>query len=455
MKEGLPVTETKGLMTEGVIWKKILLFSIPLLLGNVFQQLYNTVDSVVVGNYIGGNALAAVGTSGPIINLLVGFFMGLATGAGVVIARYFGARDEKGVHDAVHTTLATTVLGGLFLMVAGVALSPLLLRLIGTPEDILPDSITYLRIYFGGIIAMMIYNMGAGILRAVGDSKTPLYFLIISSIVNIVLDLLFVLVFEMGVAGVAWATLCAQVVSATLTIITLCRVKASYRVNLKDIRIQLSYLKEIIRIGLPSGLQNSIVSLSNIVVQSYINSFGSAAIAGYSTYGKVDAFALMPVMSLSMAITTFTSQNIGAQNYHRVRKGVKTGLCMTCGTAVVLTTGVIIFARVLLGIFTGDQEIIEYGLLTMTYQAPFYVVLAINNTLAGILRGAGKASVPSFIMAANMCGLRIIWLSVMMPLFHSIIVVYLAFSVTWVTTCLCLIFYYKRSHWLERLEMSY
>lgn len=448
------MTQTKGLMTEGVIWKKILWFAIPLLLGNLFQQLYNTVDSVVVGNYIGGNALAAVGTSGPIINLLVGFFMGIATGAGVVIARYFGARDDEGVHDAVHTTLAATICGGLFLMVFGVLLSPLVVELIGVPDNIRADSITYLRIYFGGIIAVMVYNMGAGILRAVGDSKTPLYFLIISSIINIILDLVFVIAFDMGVAGVAWATLCAQAVSAVLTIITLCRVKANYRLTLREISIKLPYLKEIIRIGLPSGLQNAIISMSNIVVQGHINSFGSAAIAGYSTYGKVDAFALMPVMSISMAITTFTSQNIGAKNYTRVRQGIKTGLCMSCGTALVLTTGVIIFARTLLGIFTSDVEIIEYGLLTMTYQAPFYLILAVNNTLAGVLRGAGKASVPSIIMAANMCGVRMLWLFLLMPIFNSIIVVYLAFSVTWTTTGLCLIAYYKRSQWMEKLELQ-
>lgn len=446
------MSETKGLMTQGAIWKKILLFSLPLLLGNVFQQLYNTVDSVIVGNYVGGDALAAVGTSGPIINLLVGLFMGIATGAGVVIARYFGAQDSEGVHDAVHTTLAATFIGGLFLTVVGVLLSPTVVRLIGVPENIMADSISYLRIYFGGIIAMMTYNMGAGILRAVGDSKTPLYFLIISSIVNIILDMVFVIVLDMGVAGVAWATLIAQAVSATLTIMMLCRINASYRVSLRQIRIKMSYLKEIIRIGLPSGLQNAIISMSNIVVQSYINSFGSAAIAGYSTYGKVDAFALMPVMSLSMAITTFTSQNIGAQRYDRVRQGVKTGLCMTCGTAVVLTSLVVVFARALLGIFTSDQQIIDYGLLTMTYQAPFYIILAVNNTLAGILRGAGKASVPSIIMAANMCGVRILWLSILMPIFNSIIVVYLAFSVTWLTTGLCLIWYYRHSHWLEQLE---
>ena len=446
------MSETKGLMTQGAIWKKILLFSLPLLLGNVFQQLYNTVDSVIVGNYVGGDALAAVGTSGPIINLLVGLFMGIATGAGVVIARYFGAQDSEGVHDAVHTTLAATFIGGLFLTVVGVLLSPTVVRLVGVPENIMADSISYLRIYFGGIIAMMTYNMGAGILRAVGDSKTPLYFLIISSIVNIILDTVFVIALDMGVAGVAWATLIAQAVSATLTIMMLCRINASYRVSLRQIRIKMSYLKEIIRIGLPSGLQNAIISMSNIVVQSYINSFGSAAIAGYSTYGKVDAFALMPVMSLSMAITTFTSQNIGAQRYDRVRQGVKTGLCMTCGTAVVLTSLVVVFARALLGIFTSDQQIIDYGLLTMTYQAPFYIILAVNNTLAGILRGAGKASVPSIIMAANMCGVRILWLSILMPIFNSIIVVYLAFSVTWLTTGLCLIWYYRHSHWLEQLE---
>lgn len=448
------MTQTKGLMTEGTIWKKILWFSIPLLLGNVFQQLYNTVDSVVVGNYVGGDALAAVGTSTPIINLLVGLFSGIATGAGVVIARYFGAEDEEKVSRSVHTTMATAIICGLLMTVLGVLISPLVLSLISTPENILADSTTYLRIYFCGILAMMIYNMGAGILRAVGDSKTPLYFLIVSSIVNIIGDLAFVILFDMGVAGVAWATLCAQVVSAVLTVVTLCRRKTVYQLHLNKIAVDTSMLKEIIGIGLPSGLQNCIISLSNIVVQSYINSFGSAAIAGYSTYGKVDAFALMPVMSFSMAITTFTGQNIGAQNYDRVRKGVKTGLIMSCTTAVVLTSLVVIFARPLLGIFTGDQEIIEYGILTMTYQAPFYIILAVNNTLSGVLRGAGKASVPSLIMIANMCGLRMLWLSVMMPLFHTIPVVYLAFSVTWTTTCICLLTYYKKSHWLERLELQ-
>lgn len=448
------MVQTKGLMTEGSIWKKLLWFSIPLLLGNLFQQLYNTVDSVIVGNYIGGDALAAVGTSTPIINLLVGLFSGMATGAGVVISRYFGAQDDRGVHDSVHTTLAVTIVGGLFLTIVGVAFSPALLRLIGTPDNILADSITYLRIYFGGIVAMMIYNMGAGILRAVGDSKTPLYFLILSSIVNILLDLVFVVTFQMGVSGVAWATLTAQALSAFLTIFSLCRRKTNYRVLLRDIRIQLPLMKEIIRLGLPSGLQNAIISLSNIVVQSHINSFGSAAIAGCSSYTKVDGFALLPVMSFSMAITTFTGQNIGAKNYDRIRQGIKTCLKMSCSVAAVLAIAVMIFGKNILGIFTDDPEIIRYGTNMLLFLAPFYVVLAVNNTLAGVLRGAGLSIVPMVIMAGNMCGVRLIWLSIMMPLIHHINIVYLGYSLTWLSTCICLLWYYRRSHWLERIEIQ-
>lgn len=446
------MTKTKGLMTEGVIWQELLWFSMPLLLGNLFQQLYNTVDSVVVGNYIGGNALAAVGASTPIINLLVGLFSGIATGAGVIISRYFGARDDKGVHDSTHTALAATVIGGVFLTVFGVLLSPLLLRLIGTPEEVMTGSVTYLRIYFGGVMAMMLYNMGAGILRAVGDSKTPLYFLIVSSVVNIILDLVFVVLLQMGIAGVAWATLIAQIISAVLTLWTLMCQKNACRVHLRDIRVDMPLLKEIVRLGLPSGMQNAIISLSNIVVQANINSFGPAAMAGCASYTKVDGFVLLPVFSFSMAITTFTSQNIGAKNYDRVRKGAKTCLMMSGAIAAVLSILVMIFGRHLLGIFSDDPDILYYGTNMLMMLAPFYIVLSVNHTLAGVIRGAGLTMVPMVIMVVNMCVLRVIWLSIMMPLVHSIFIVYLGYSLTWVTTTLCMIWYYLRSGWLARLE---
>ena len=307
--------QNKGLMTEGVIWKQLLLFALPLLLGNLFQQFYNTVDSIVVGNYIGPNALAAVGASTPIVNLMVGLFTGLGTGAGVVIAQFFGAKDEKGVHDGVHTTIALCLVAGVVMGFIGVGLSPAILRLLDTPAEIMEGSVTYLQIYFMGVIALMIYNMGSGILRAIGDSRTPLYFLMVSSVVNIVLDLVFVINVQMGVAGVAWATLIAQVISAGLVLIRLITTKECYRLILKDIRFHKHALLETIRIGLPGGIQNAVVSFSNLIVQYNINSFGAAAVAGCSAYTKIDGFAVLPVMSFSMAVTTFTGQNVGARNY--------------------------------------------------------------------------------------------------------------------------------------------
>ena len=334
--------ENRGLMTEGVIWKQLLLFALPLLLGNLFQQFYNTVDSIVVGNYIGANALASVGASTPIVNLMVGMFTGLGTGAGVVIAQFFGAKDHKGVHDGVHTTIALCLVSGLVMAVVGVALSPIILRLLDTPAEIMEGSVTYLQIYFMGVMALMIYNMGSGILRAVGDSRTPLYFLMVSSVVNILLDLLFVIKVQMGVAGVAWATLIAQAISACLVLIRLMTSTESYKLILKDIRFHKKVLLETIRIGLPGGIQNAVISFSNLIVQYNINSFGAAAVAGCSAYTKIDGFAILPVMSFSMAITTFTGQNIGAKNYDLCGADdalFSAGLCLSGGCAHLLRRG--------------------------------------------------------------------------------------------------------------------
>ena len=349
--------ENRGLMTEGVIWKQLLLFALPLLLGNLFQQFYNTVDSIVVGNYIGANALASVGASTPIVNLMVGMFTGLGTGAGVVIAQFFGAKDHKGVHDGVHTTIALCIVSGLVMAVVGVALSPTILRLLDTPAEIMEGSVTYLQIYFMGVMALMIYNMGSGILRAVGDSRTPLYFLMVSSVVNILLDLLFVIKVQMGVAGVAWATLIAQAISACLVLIRLMTSTESYKLILKDIRFHKKVLLETVRIGLPGGIQNAVISFSNLIVQYNINSFGAAAVAGCSAYTKIDGFAILPVMSFSMAITTFTGQNIGAKNYDRVRKGAKTCLVIALAVTLTLSGGLYLFGEKLLRVFSSDRQV--------------------------------------------------------------------------------------------------
>lgn len=439
-------------MTEGVIWKEILLFSIPLLLGNLFQQLYNAVDSVVVGNYIGTQALAAVGSSAPVINLLVSFFMGLAVGAGVIISRYFGARKKEELHIAVHTSLALTFAAGLVMTLIGVLISPYVLQWVGTPSDVMESSVLYLRIYFLGILSVMVYNMGSGILRAVGDSRNPLYFLIVSSVTNIILDMLFVIVFHMGIAGVGWATLIAQTISAVLTMLLLMRTKEEYQVKLKHIRFHKHMLYEIVRLGLPSGLQNAIVSFSNVIVQSNINAFGSLAMAGCGSYTKIDGFAILPVMSYSMALTTFTGQNMGAKKYDRVKQGAKTGILMSVITIVCISALLLMLGPNVLAIFSSDPTVINYGLYMMHVLAPGYIFLAISHAFNGIIRGAGITTVPMIVMVTCWCGLRMAWILTSVPLFHDIGVVFMGWPLTWIASALWLFLYYRKGKWMTRYD---
>lgn len=443
-------TKQKGLMTEGVIWKELLLFSVPLLLGNLFQQLYNAVDSVVVGNYIGAQALAAVGSSAPVINLLVSFFMGLSVGAGVIISRYFGARNMESLQDSIHTSLALTMTAGIFMTLFGIIFSPTILRWIGTPSDVMSSSVLYLRIYFGGILSVMLYNMGSGILRAVGDSKNPLYFLIVSSITNILLDLLFVIVFDMGIAGVGWATLIAQTISAVLTLLLLIKTKQEYKVTLKKIRFHKDKLIEIIRLGLPSGIQNGVVSFSNVIVQSNINAFGSLAMAGCGAYTKIDGFAILPVMSYSMALTTFTGQNMGAKKYDRVKQGARSGIIMSLLTTIAISTLLLIFGEQVLSIFSDNPKVISYGLYMMHVLAPFYIFLAISHAFNGIIRGAGITTIPMIVMITCWCGMRMTWILASVPIFHDIGVVFMGWPLTWAASALWLFLYYKKGNWMKR-----
>lgn len=445
-------SKNRGLMTEGVIWKEILLFSIPLLLGNLFQQLYNAVDSVVVGNYIGAQALAAVGSSAPVINLLVSFFMGLAVGAGVIISRYFGARKKEELHIAVHTSLALTFAAGLVMTLIGVLISPYVLQWVGTPSDVMESSVLYLRIYFLGILSVMVYNMGSGILRAVGDSRNPLYFLIVSSVTNIILDMLFVIVFHMGIAGVGWATLIAQTISAVLTMLLLMRTKEEYQVKLKHIRFHKHMLYEIVRLGLPSGLQNAIVSFSNVIVQSNINAFGSLAMAGCGSYTKIDGFAILPVMSYSMTLTTFTGQNMGAKKYDRVKQGAKTGILMSVITIVCISALLLMLGPNVLAIFSSDPTVINYGLYMMHVLAPGYIFLAISHAFNGIIRGAGITTVPMIVMVTCWCGLRMAWILTSVPLFHDIGVVFMGWPLTWIASALWLFLYYRKGKWMTRYD---
>lgn len=444
--------KTKGLMTEGVIWKELLMFSIPLLLGNLFQQLYNAVDSIVVGNYIGPQALAAVGSSAPLINLLVSFFMGLSVGAGVIISRYFGARMLDSLEQAIHTSLAFTLAAGIFMTVVGILLSPLILELMGTPEDVMANSVLYLRIYFVGIISVMMYNMGSGILRSVGDSKNPLYFLIISSVTNIGLDLLFVVVFKMGIAGVAWATLIAQTISMILTMLLLVKTKREYKVTLRKVRIHKHMLYEIVRIGLPSGLQNAIVSFSNVIVQTNINAFGSLAMAGCGSYTKIDGFVILPAMSFAMALTTFTGQNMGARKYDRVVKGGKTGCIMSCITTLVISSILLIFGPQVLAIFSNDPVVIDYGLYMMHVLVPGYIFLALSHALAGIVRGAGITTIPMIVMVTCWCGIRMTWILTAVPIFKNIGFVFAGWPISWLISAIWLLIYYRRGKWLKKYE---
>lgn len=442
-------SKQRGLMTSGVIWKELLLFSIPLLLGNLFQLLYNTVDSIVVGNFVGHQALAAVGASTPLINMLIGFFMGVAAGAGVLVSRFFGARKLEELHIAVHTFVAFTFLFGVLMMVAGITLTPLFLQWMGTPADIMDMAVLYLRIYFLGIIPTMLYNSGAGILQAVGDSRRPLCFLTIASVLNIILDLVFVIQLNMGVAGVAWATLIAQTVSCILVAVTLLRSKESYQIIPKKIRIDKPMLMQIVRLGIPSGLQQMIVSFSNVLVMSYVNRFGSAAIAGFSSANKFDNFLGLPVNSFMLAITTFVGQNMGAKQIERVKKGINT--CMFMGIGIVIAIGIpaYLFSDLCIRMFSQEADVIYYGSWMMRTLVPFYSILNIVQVLTGAVRGTGNTTVPMLINVFYYCIIRQVFLAVAMMFVNSIVVVFWSYPLTWTLSAVTLFIYYKRGSWLK------
>jgi len=446
-------TNSKTLLTEGSIWKKMLAFAFPLFLGNLFQQFYNTADSLIVGNLIGSNALAAVSSSGSLIFLLVGFFNGLAVGAGVVIARYYGAREVKELQKAVHTTVGFGILCGFLLMVAGLVLAPRMLIWMKTPEEVLPESIAYFRIYFLGSLGFVLYNNFVGILQSVGDSRHPLYYLIFSSIVNIVLDLLFVGVFHFGVGSVAAATAISQFASAALCLYRLTKKSPEeYRVSLRQIQLNPFMLRQIIRNGLPAGIQNSVISIANVFVQSNINSFGKVAMAGCGAYSKVEGFAALPVTCFSMALTTFISQNLGAKKYDRVKKGARFGIL--CGMTLTELIGIVIYVMipVLISFFNNAPEVIAYGTKQAHIVTPFYFLMAYAHCTAGIMRGAGKSSVPMFVMLLCWCLLRVPYVSIAVHLNPIIDVVFWAYPITWTLSGILFFIYYRKADWIHGLE---
>ena len=437
-------------LIEGNIFKALLVFAVPLLIGNLFQQLYNTADSYVVGNFVDTNALAAVGASASVIQMLVGFFMGLSVGAGVVIAQYFGAGQKEKMSQAVHSALALTVLLSALFTVAGIALTRPLLRAIGVPQEVLPHSTLYLTIYFAGITFLLFYNMGSGILRAIGNSRDPLIYLAVASVLNVILDVLLVCVARLGVAGVALGTMIAQAVSAYLVMRQLIRTSEAYRVEMKKIRFHREMIRQILMVGLPAALQQSITAFSNVVVQSYINRFGTAAMAGYSATLRIDGFLQLPLQSFNMAITTFVGQNIGARKYKRVKKGIFAAWVMSSLIILAGSVGMYFGAPLLISVFTNDPQVIGNGSSMLRIFSRAYIVMPVIQVLNGALRGAGLSKVPMFFMLGSFVVLRQIYLLVAVPMTHSLMVVMAGWPITWVICAAGMFLYYVKADWLPK-----
>ena len=438
-----PVKTTTRNMTEGSIAGQVILFALPLMLGNVFQMLYNTVDSIVVGNFVGTQALAAVGSTTMIVNMMVFFFNGFSTGAGVVIANYFGARNLKALHKAIETTMAATFVLSILFTLAGVAAVRPMLRFMATPEDVFGEATTYLRIYIGGISGLLIYNMGSGILRAVGDTMRPLYFLVLTSVLNILLDLLFVLGFHCGIEGVAWATVISQFISALLILALLTRSNDIYRLTWHDLRIDRAILGSIFAIGLPAGIQSVITAFSNVFVQSYINFFGSSCMAGWSCYNKLDQFVMLPMQSMSMAATTFVSQNIGAGREERANRGTVITVSMAVSVTAVIVALLCLFAAPAVGLFSPDESVIAYGVLFIRANCFFLLFNCVNHVLAGALRGRGDSRGPMIIMLLSFVGIRQIYLfAVTRFVANTPLLVGFGYPVGWTTCCIIEVTYF-------------
>ncbi len=418
-------------MTSGNITRHIISFALPLLIGNIFQQLYNTVDTWVLGRYVSNEAYAAVGSVGPIVNMLIGFFTGLSSGAGVVISQYYGAHRHEDVQRTVHTAITMTLLLGVLFTALGITITPYMLSLMKTPENVLPESKTYLYIYFSGMLGLMLYNIGAGILRAVGDSQRPFYFLVICAVMNTVLDLLFVLKLGMGVEGVALATILAQGVSALLVILTLMRTDECIKLHLRKLRIHTDILKKIFRVGIPAAIQMAITAFSNIFVQSYINYFGDDCMSGWTTYSKVDQLLFLPMQSIALASTTFVGQNLGSDQVERAKKGVRVSLSIALISTAVLMIPVLLFAPSIVAFFNDKSEVVYYGSLLLRYLSPFYVLCCFNQVYSGALRGAGNAKAPMVLMLSSFVVFRQLYLFAMSRICNEIIPIAMSYPAGW------------------------
>ena len=440
------------LLTEGNPGRVLFTFAFPIFLSQLFQQLYNTADAWIVGHYLGDRAFAAVTSSGSLIFLFISFFIGLSMGAGVVISRYFGAGDRENVSRAVHTNVLVSLLCGMLLAVVGVALTPTILRLMKTDPDVLPQSITYFRFFFIGAPALVMYNSLKGIMNAVGDSRRPLYYLIFSSVLNVFLDWLFVGPCGLDIRWAAIATAISQAASALLCLRQLCKKGTVYKLSLKKLRIHIGILKEILRLGLPAGVQNSVIGLANVLVQTNINTFGDVAMAACGAYSRIEGFAFLPIMSFSMAITTFVSQNLGAKQYDRTRQGARFGIFSSVLMAEIIGLTIFIFARPMIAAFVEDPEAIAIGVRQTRVESLFFCLLAYSHCIAGVCRGAGKAFVPMFVMLSVWCVLRVAVVTAAMHISHNILLLFCVYPLTWFISSVIYLIYYLRSDWIHGFD---
>lgn len=439
-------------MTVGTPWKLIASFALPVFLSQLFQQFYNTVDSLIVGRVHGTEALAAVSSSGTLIFLMISFFVGTSMGAGIVISKYYGARDYERVSRAVHTNICLGIICGVILTIIGVVLTPTFLRWMGTDPDVMPDATAYFRYYFAGAIAIVLYNNCKGVMNALGDSRRPLYYLIISSVTNVLLDLLFIAVFRWGVWAAAFATTLSQALSVVLCIIHLSKKGTLYQLQLSKLRIDKESLGEIVRYGLPAGVQNSVIGFANVIVQTNINSFTKIATAAYGTYAKIEGFAFLPITSFTMALTTFTGQNLGAGLYDRAKKGSRFGIISAVVLAEAIGLVIWLAAPFLIGLFSDDPAVIELGTKQARIESLFFCLLAFSHAVAAVCRGAGKVFVPMSVMLAIWCVLRITYITIMMHYVHEIQYIYWAYPITWGISSIIYLFYYLFADWIHGFD---
>ena len=437
-------------ITEGVIWKQLLSFFFPILLGTFFQQMYNTVDTIIVGRFVGTQALAAVGSTGALISLLNGFFIGISSGATVLVSQFFGACDRNGVKKALHTGIGLSLVLGLLITFLGLCFGPKVLQMMKTPGDCLDDAVLYARIFFSGAVASMVYNMGTGILRAMGDSKRPMIFLIITCFANIFLDIFCVVVLKMGVAGAAVATVLSQVISAVMVVSVLLKLPEEYALRFSQIGLDPMLMKRILAVGVPAGLQFVTFDLANLLIQSGINSFGSATIAAFTAYAKADMLTWMLSGAFGVAITTFVGQNYGAQKYDRIYKSVR--ICL--GMGIVLIGGcsavIILFRHFILGIFSADPEVIRLGAWLMLWVVPFNVIFVPVEIFAGAMRGTGYSLVPTLITCVCVCLFRVLWLFVVVRRFHTLGMLMVCYPISWILADIAFLITYCRKKWLRQ-----